>query len=99
MSTKGSSSHLFVNLSNRDRFHFTGGPRRTSQRPTDVFPPEIATLLEIPSLPCARLPISPCRFSFHKARPKSLNAIVTELGHIVNLLGGDPRPQPYDEVG
>eukprot|EP00903_Cladosiphon_okamuranus_P008860 g8483.t2 len=29
------------------------------------------------------------------ARPRGLSTIVTELGHIVNALGGDPRPQPY----
>ena len=33
-----------------------------------------------------------------QARPTSLNTVVTELGHIVNAMGGDPRSPPDYQV-
>lgn len=49
-----------------------------------------------PALLSAAIPPSLPRL---QARPKSLNAVVTELGHIVNALGGDPRGPDHEQVG
>ncbi|CAN0543603.1 unnamed protein product, partial [Ectocarpus sp. 12 AP-2014] len=49
------------------------------------FPPGLTKLVDV------------CWTQDPAARPSSLNGIVTELGHILNALGGDPRPQPYTQ--
>lgn len=45
----------------------------------DTFPPSMVKLANM------------CWTQEPEARPKSLNVVVTQLGHIVNALGGDPR--------
>ncbi|CAM9180735.1 unnamed protein product [Ectocarpus sp. 13 AM-2016] len=50
------------------------------------FPPGLTKLVDV------------CWTQDPAARPTSLNGIVTELGHILNALGGDPRPQPYTQT-